>query len=126
MGIKVMVVDDNEDLRYLVTENLKKIDSSYEITNAVDGADCLKKITQNKPDIILMDIMMPGMDGLETTIKIKQNPDFKDIKIIYLTAKQDSLSKGMGAISGEDYIEKPFDPMELDKRIKTIINKNSP
>ncbi|MFP4112398.1 MAG: PleD family two-component system response regulator [Candidatus Woesearchaeota archaeon] len=120
MKLKLMIVDDDSDLRTLISQSLKAIDLEYEITEAESGEDCLKKIRENKPQVILMDLMMPGIDGMDTTIRIKQDPSFKDIKIIYLTAKTDKLSKGMGAISGEAYIEKPVDTQVLDKKIKEV------
>jgi CheY-like chemotaxis protein len=119
--VKLLVVDDNKDIRYSIKTALESIDKTYQITEASSGEDCIKKLVTGKPDIILMDVMMPGMDGMETTIKIKENPDFKDIKIIYLTAKTDSLTKGMGALNGADFIEKPFEPADLDKRIKAAL-----
>ncbi|MFW5871902.1 MAG: response regulator [bacterium] len=119
----ILVVDDNKDIRYTIKTSLESIDGSYKVEEATSGEDCIKKLSEKKPDIILMDVMMPGMDGMETTIKIKENPDYKDIKIIYLTAKTDSLTKGMGALSGEDFIEKPFVPEDLDKRIKGALKK---
>jgi CheY-like chemotaxis protein len=119
--VKVMVVDDNKDLRYLVKENLTKVDPKYTIVEAENGEDCIKKLESSKPDVILMDIMMPGKDGAQTAVEIKENPKTRDIPILFLTAKTDKLSKGMGAIVGEDYIEKPFEPSDLDHRIKAAL-----
>lgn len=121
MTIKLMVVDDNEDLRYLVIANLKKIDSSYEITEAVSGKDCLDKLEKADPEVILLDVMMPGMDGMDATVRIREHPKYKDLKILYLTAKTDELTKSMASISGDDFIAKPVDPVELDKRIKAVL-----
>jgi CheY-like chemotaxis protein len=118
MGLKVMVVDDNQDIRFTIKDSLTAIDNTYQFVEASSGEECLKLLGQNKPDVILMDIMMPGMDGTETAIKIKEDSNFKNIPLIFLTAKTDKLSKEMGAIVGQDFVEKPFDPADLDKRIK--------
>ena len=118
-----MIVEDNDDMRYTIRESLESQADDYEITEVSSGEECLKKLAETKPDLILMDVMMPGMDGMETTIKIRQIPEYKSTKIIYLTAKTDSLTKGMGSLSGEDFIEKPFDPEDLEKRIRKALGK---
>lgn len=120
---KIMIVDDNDDIRYTIKSSLESSGENFELVEATSGEDCLKKLPEEKPDLILMDVMMPGLDGMETTIKVRENPDFKDVKIIYLTAKTDSLTKGMGSLTGEDFIEKPFDPDDLVGRIKKSLGK---
>ena len=124
--MNVLIVDDNQDIRYTIKTSLLNLDKSYQFIEAASGEDCLKILTKDKPDIILMDVMMSGMDGIATTAKIKENPNLRHIKVIYLTAKTDETSKDNGLITGEDFIEKPFEAKDLDKRIKKIISKKSP
>lgn len=121
--VKVLITDDNKDVRYTIKDALSSIDNSYEFVEAESGEAALKKLGEGKPDVILMDIMMPGMDGTEAAIKIKEDSTSKDVPIIFLTAKTDKLSKEMGSIVGNDFIEKPFDPQDLDKHIKQAVKK---
>jgi CheY-like chemotaxis protein len=120
-NIKVLLVDDNNDVRFTVVQSLKKVDSNYEIIEAKNGSECLSKVGQ-KPDIILLDIMMPDMDGYEVAEQLKANEATKPIPIIFLTAKTDKLSKEMGSVLGSEYVEKPFEPEALDKKIKKLLS----
>ncbi|MGM5485001.1 MAG: response regulator [Nanobdellota archaeon] len=113
-----MVVDDDKDMRFTVKDSLKAMDPSYEIFEAESGEDCLRKVEGVMPDLILLDVMMPGIDGTETAIKIRENNKLKDIPILFLSAKTDNITKSMGSVVGSDFIEKPFDPEDLDRRIK--------
>ncbi len=117
----VMVVDDNPDLIYSVKEGLRAVAKDYEIIGAESGKKCLEALKKQKPDIILLDIMMPGMDGWDVCAKIKANKSTEDIPIIFLTAKTDPISKSMGRLASKDYIEKPFDVKDLKKRIDNVI-----
>lgn len=119
----VMVVDDNENIRYSLKAVLEDLDKEISVITANGGLECLEKIREKKPSIILMDVMMPGLDGMDTVIKIKEDPDTKDIPVIFLTAKTDNLTKGMGSVCGEDFIEKPFEAEDLYNRIKKVIEK---
>ncbi len=118
---KVLVVDDNPDIIYSVKASLEDIDKKYEVEIANSGEKCLKKLKEYRPDIILLDIMMPDMDGWAVAASVKSNDETKDIPIIFLTAKTDDLSKGMGSLTAADYVEKPFDQEDLDRRIKKAI-----
>jgi CheY-like chemotaxis protein len=121
---KIMIVDDNVDIIYAVKTSLTDLDKGIRTIEATSGEECLKILPQEHPDIILMDIMMPGMDGMDTAIKIKEIPEYKNIPIIFLSAKTDKLSKGMGSIAGEDYVEKPFEAKDLYKRIIKVLEKS--
>jgi CheY-like chemotaxis protein len=118
---KVMVVDDEETLVELVKAIFEQED--FEVIGANSGPDCLEKLKTVKPDVILMDMMMPGMSGRETTEKIMADPKTKDLKVIFLTVArfsevgQTSLKK-MNVV---DYITKPFDNADLVKRVKKAI-----
>tara|TARA_Y100000310_G_C20658864_1_gene803551 strand:+ start:538 stop:930 length:393 start_codon:yes stop_codon:yes gene_type:complete len=119
----IMVVDDNPDLVYSVEQGLKSITDSFGFIGAHGGKECLKLLKTKKPDLILLDIMMPDMDGWDVCAKIKSDKNTESIPIVFLTAKTDPISKGMGKLASSDYIEKPFDLKNLKKRIDAVIRK---
>ena len=118
---KIMVVDDEESLRELARAIFES--EGFEVIDASSGLECLQKLEKIKPDVILMDMMMPGMSGREATEKIRQNPDTKNIKVIFLTvARFSETGKGtLDKLNVSDYITKPFDNEELVKRVKKIV-----
>jgi two-component system, sensor histidine kinase and response regulator len=115
---KILIVDDVPKNIQLVANFLTK--AGYQINFAVDGQHAIEHSLKEKFDLILLDIMMPGMDGFEVCSKLKANPETAEIPIIFLTAKTDdaSIAKGFDA-GGVDYITKPFNPTELLARVKT-------
>lgn len=124
MSKKIMVVDDEPDILTTVGQMLEL--SGFEVIRAASGKECIKKLTQSsaKPDLIVLDIMMPEVSGWDVAAKIKENPSWNEIPIVFLTAKGDVMSIGMGGMTSEDYIVKPFDIKDLIDRIKKILNKN--
>ncbi|MCF8381297.1 MAG: response regulator [Bacteroidales bacterium] len=119
-NIYILVVDDNlENLK--VVSNLLK-DKEYKIALAQDGESALKVLEENKIDLILLDIMMPEMDGYEVCAILKSKPETKDIPIIFLSAKMESedIVKGF-QMGGVDYITKPFNREELIARVNNHI-----
>lgn len=118
----IMVVDDDEDIRNLLSYNLKKV--GYEVDSASDGSECLSKISEHKPDLILMDVMMPEMDGLEVCERIKSDPNNSDILICFLTARGEDYSQ-IAALEagGDDYVTKPIKPKVLISRINAILRR---
>lgn len=123
MTKKLLLVDDNDDFRFSVTEGFKTIAPDIEVIGVDGGKKAFSILADNKVDVILLDIMMPGMDGWEVVSRLKSDSALKRIPILILTAKTDSFSKGMGKLTAEDYIEKPCDIIELKKRIEKIIKK---
>ena len=123
MGKRIMLVDDSDDVRFTVKDSLSSIDKSYLILEARNGDECLSLVKKNNVDLILLDIMMPGKDGTEVATELKNDSKTKDIPIIFLTAKTDELTKKFASTIGKDYISKPFDLDELDKKIKSKIKK---
>ena len=119
--MKIMIVDDQPDIRQTIKMILSK--HRYESIEACDGVDCLKKIKKTKPDLILLDIMMPRMSGWEVCSKIKLNPETEDIPIIFITGKTDEISQAMSLNGAEGYISKPFDPIDLMKVIDGALRK---
>ena len=123
MSKKIMVVDDEPDILTTVGQMLEM--SGFEVIRAADGKECIQKLNEStsNPDLILLDIMMPDVSGWDVAAKIKENPDWGSIPIVFLTAKGDTMSIGMGGMASEDYIVKPFDIKDLIIRIQKILGK---
>jgi DNA-binding response OmpR family regulator len=120
-----MVVDDEKDQLFTIEQSLKNANRNFEIILSDSGMDCLKKLKNDIiPDIILLDIMMPDMNGWELQKRIKSSPKFKDIPIVFLTARDDEMAKKAGRFLGEDFIEKPYTTQDLIQRINKILDKN--
>lgn len=118
MQYKVLAVDDNPINLKLLSRSL--INSDYQIFTAASGREALKTAFQSKPDIILLDIMMPDMDGYEVCRKLQQREETRYIPVIFLSAKNESVDKARGlAVGAVDYLTKPFDPMEINARVRT-------
>jgi len=118
---KVMIVDDEEDIRLSVGQ-IFEVDG-YEVISANDGNDCLEKIAHTIPDIVLLDIMMPGLNGWDVAARLKEHAEWKTIPIVFLTAKGDDMSIGMGSLASEEYIVKPFDIMQLKEKVDEILSR---
>jgi DNA-binding response OmpR family regulator len=118
---KILIVDDQFEVRELVEVTLRVKD--YQIFKAKSGEEAIEIARAEKPDLIIMDVMMPGgMDGLETTRILKNNPETKDINIIMLTAKGQEADKKSGFEAGaDDYFIKPFSPLELIKKVEEVL-----
>jgi len=121
MSKKIMIVDDEPDIRFTVGQMLEI--NGYDVVECCDGKDCLDKLNNCKPDLVLLDIMMPEMSGWDVAAKIKEKAEWCNIPIVFLTAKGDTMSVGMGNMASEDYIVKPFDIEDLKSRIKKILGK---
>ena len=124
MNKTIMVVDDEPDILTTVGQILKV--NGYSVISANDGKECLQKLSEltKTPDLIVLDIMMPDISGWDVAEKIKENPEWKNIPIVFLTAKGDTMSIGIGELMSEDYIVKPFDINNLVYRIQKIIEKD--
>lgn len=121
MSDKILVVDDEKDILRIVAFSLQKW--GYEAITANNGQDGLNKITAEKPDLILLDASMPVMGGLEMLTQVRNNPDWRDIPVIMLTAHSDPKNIDEAAKYGVlDYITKPFDPMELREKIDKALS----
>jgi len=120
--MKLLIVDDNPDNIEILKYKLRQVDDSYIIIESNSGADALEKVKKDKPDVILLDIIMPGMDGFEVAKKIKSSFPDDFIPIIMVTAREDVDSKIRGLASGgDDYLTKPFKITELQARIKSLM-----
>ncbi len=108
----ILVVDDERHIVRLVEVNLTR--AGYEVVSAYDGVEALEKIEENIPDMIVLDVMMPRMDGFEVLKKLQADPKYKDIPVIMLTAKAQDADIFKGWQSGvSSYLTKPFNPKEL-------------
>ena len=122
--IKVLVVDDEVNARYIL--NLKlTMKKNFVVEEAENGHDAIKKVKSFKPDIIMLDVMMPEMDGYECCKVLKENPETEDIPIIFLTAKTRTTDIIQGIRVGvDDYIMKPYDFEDLYQRMMKMLDSN--
>jgi two-component system, OmpR family, alkaline phosphatase synthesis response regulator PhoP len=119
---KILIIDDEPNVVELVALSL--ISAKYNIIKAYSGYEGLEKANSLKPDLIILDIMMPGLDGFKVCEQLKQNLLTKHIPIIILSAKDQINDKLIGIkIGADDYITKPFDPMELEARVNALIRR---
>ena len=111
--VKVLIVDDNKDVTYSLGKSLESLNEGYEISTAHSGKECLEKVHQHKPDIVLLDIMMPEMDGWEVANKIT------DIPVLFITGKANMMREAKSRRI--EFLMKPIDIKELDARIKQLM-----
>ncbi len=124
MSESILVVDDEKDLAELVEYNLAK--EGYRVFTAGNGVDALKIARKEIPSLIVLDIMLPGMQGLEVLRELKKKPESQDIPVILLTAKGGELDKVLGLeLGADDYVTKPFSPRELVARVKAVLRRLS-
>jgi two-component system, cell cycle response regulator DivK len=113
----ILVVEDHEDNRQILRDLLGSV--GYEMIEAWDGEAALTKLTEVRPDLILMDIQLPGMDGYEVTRRVKANPDWKAIPIIVVTSYALSGDEDKARQAGcDDYVAKPYSPRALLAKIR--------
>src|SRR5713226_6394493 len=118
----ILVVDDDPDIARFVEVNLRS--AGYDVAVAGDGEEALDKAGEIRPDLVLLDVMMPRIDGFEVAQRLRKNPQTANTSIIMLTAKALSADKVTGLQSGaDDYIIKPFDPIELLARVKGTLRR---
>ncbi|MGH3242392.1 MAG: response regulator [Spirillospora sp.] len=116
----VLVADDDEDVVRFVSVNLAL--EGFEVATASDGEEALKKSHDLVPDVVLLDVMMPGVDGVEVCRRLREDERTKDITVVMLTARSLSADRVVGLTAGADeYIIKPFDVLELVARMKSAV-----
>ena len=119
---KILIVDDEQDIVELVSYNLEK--EGFKTVKAFDGEAALKMVKLQKPDMIILDLMLPKMNGLDVCRAIRRNPETLSLPIIMLTAKGDEVDKIIGLENGaDDYITKPFSIKELIARVRSILRR---
>ncbi|MEM2192341.1 MAG: response regulator [Candidatus Hadarchaeales archaeon] len=118
---KIMAVDDEPDITKLIEKILKK--AGFKVVTCNSGQECLEKLPKEKPDLVLLDVMMPGMDGWEVYKRIRKiNKNQKVAFITAVTIESDARKK-MDELGVQHYLTKPFDPPELVERVKTILEE---
>ena len=123
-NMRILVVDDEPDIVELVTYNLRK--EGFDVSSALDGDEALAKIRKERFDFLILDLMLPGIPGLEICRIMRNDPRTKNIPIIMLTAKGEEVDKILGLEMGaDDYMTKPFSPRELLARVKTVMRRTS-
>jgi two-component system alkaline phosphatase synthesis response regulator PhoP len=124
MSKKILVVDDEQDIVDLVAYNLRK--ENYTVFTATDGMQAMDLAIEHKPDLVILDIMMPGHDGFEVCRMLRQIPATAQASIVFLTAKTGEIDQILGLeLGADDYIQKPISPRVLVARIKTILRRSA-
>lgn len=122
---KILVVDDEPDAVELVEFNLRN--SGFEVVTAGNGAEAIRKARSNSPDLIVLDVMLPELDGLEVCKLLRGDPATAGIPILMLTAKAAEIDRVLGLeLGADDYVSKPFSPRELVLRIKGLLRRREP
>ncbi len=119
---KILVVDDEKDIARMISYNLKK--EGFLVVEAYNGEDALNLTVSEQPDLVLLDLMLPGIDGLEVCRQLKKESRTSSIPLIMLTAKTQEIDKVVGLeLGADDYVSKPFSPKELIARIKAVLRR---
>lgn len=127
MAKTIMIVDDESDVIYTIKQGLEKLNPNYKVVGAESGKECLEFLENNQiPDLILLDIMMPGMSGWEVLNRLREKAKWRNIPIVFLSAKTDAFSKTFGITVAMDYIEKPFEIVDVKNRIEKVFQKITP
>jgi two-component system phosphate regulon response regulator PhoB len=122
MKTKILVVDDEPDALELVSFNLRN--AGFEVVTAENGQEALAKCRQAPPDLMVLDIMLPEIDGLEVCKLLRRNPETAHLPIIMLSAKAEEIDRVLGLeIGADDYLTKPFSPRELVLRVKKLLER---
>lgn len=116
---RVLVVDDDEVIRQLIAVNLQL--EGFEVHTAVDGLDCLERARATDPDVITLDVMMPRLDGWETAVRLRADPETARVGVVMITARaqERDVDRGLG-IGVDAYVTKPFDPAELIRTVRSL------
>jgi CheY-like chemotaxis protein len=121
--VKILIIEDDEDVRCVASLSLSLI-GGLQVLEAEGGREGLELAAQEKPDAILLDLLMPEMDGSQTITALKQNPDTADIPGVFLTTRTlSSESSRMRSLGAAGILHKPFDPMTLASQLQEIINQ---
>jgi DNA-binding response OmpR family regulator len=118
----VLVADDDEDIRSLIVFRLER--AGYEVLSAADGETALQLATERRPDLAVLDVMMPKLDGYELTQRLRAQEETSRMPVILLTARAQEADVARGFEAGaDDYIKKPFSPQELGARVQAILGR---
>jgi two-component system, OmpR family, phosphate regulon response regulator PhoB len=122
MTHRILVVDDEPDITALVAYHLAK--AGYRVSTASGGAEALKAAAEQRPDVIVLDLMLPGISGLDVLQALRKQPDTRDVGVILLTARREEVDRIRGlSLGADDYLTKPFSPQELTLRVAAILRR---
>ena len=125
MASRVLIVEDEPDIRNLVVLHLQR--DGYQVTSAGSGEEALRQVRLSPPDLVLLDLMLPTMSGLEVCRRLRQEPATATLPIVMLTAKADEVDKVVGLeLGADDYVVKPFSPKELLARVRAVLRRSRP
>jgi two-component system phosphate regulon response regulator PhoB len=125
MKPKILVVDDEPDALELIQYNLRA--AGYDVVTAADGEEALKKARAANPSLVILDVMLPEVDGLEVCKRLRREPTTAAVPIIMLTAKAGEIDRVLGLeLGADDYVTKPFSPRELVLRVKALLRRRTP
>jgi len=123
MPSKVLIVEDDPDIVDILSYNLKQAD--LKVTSVPDGSSALAEVKRRLPDLILLDLMIPKVDGLEVCRLLKGEPETKNVPIIMITAKGEEVDRIVGLeLGADDYIIKPFSPREVVLRVRSVLKRS--
>jgi two-component system phosphate regulon response regulator PhoB len=124
MTHRILVVDDEPDITALVAYHLAK--AGYRVSTAARGPDALKAAAEERPDVVILDLMLPGMSGYDVLAELRARPETRDIGVILLTARKQEADRIRGLTLGaDDYLTKPFSPAELTLRVGAVLRRLS-
>ena len=118
----IIVVEDDPDILHLLSFNIQS--SGFDVLTSMDGNEALSLIREHLPELVILDLMLPGLDGLEVCRQLKKDPETQSIPLIMLTAKSEEVDRIVGLeLGADDYVVKPFSPRELVLRIRAILRR---
>ena len=122
MGKKILIADDEDRIRQLVKTTLELEDAGFEIFEARDGKEAITKAMEVRPELVILDVMMPGKSGYEVCKELKKSPDTRDVYVLFLSARGNVISeRTMRNSGGDEFVSKPFIPKELGSRVKKAL-----
>jgi phosphate regulon transcriptional regulator PhoB len=125
MAREVLVVEDEPDIRRLVVLHLER--EGFRCRTAANGLDALREAKADVPDLVVLDLMLPGLDGLEVCRRLRSDASTAGVPIIMLTAKSDEVDRVVGLeVGADDYVAKPFSPKELVARVRAVLRRSRP